>query len=81
MENYRDKLAAELKDTPKDMRRAVLEEAKQSGDYIQAFYEHNKPKWDKRDAKREQKIKEKEPDLQLNNSLNLECRYNDFAVV
>lgn len=66
MENYRDKLAAELKDTPKNMRRAVLEEAKQSGDYIQAFYEHNKPKWDKRDAKREQKIKEQEPDLQFN---------------
>src|SRR3989344_1221250 len=66
MENYRDKLAAKLKDTPKDMRRAVLEEAKQSAEYIEAFYEHNKPKWDKRDAKREQRIKEQEPDLEFN---------------
>lgn len=58
-----------------------MEEAKQSGEYIQAFYEHNKPKWDKRDTKREQKIKEQEPDLEFNldNIEDLKEKLNKLA--
>lgn len=49
--NYRNKLAAELKSTPKDMRRAVLNNIKKSAGYIESFLEHNKPRWDKREAR------------------------------
>ena len=66
MENYRDKLATELRDAPKDKRRAILEEAKQSAEYIESFYEHNKPKWDKKETERERKIKEQDPNLDFN---------------
>lgn len=64
--NYRDKLAVELKSTPKDMRRAVLDEAMQSAEYIESFLEHNKPRLNKKEAKTEQKIKERDPNLDFN---------------
>jgi len=64
--NYRDKLATELKNTPKDIRKLILEEAMWSAEYVEAFYEHNKPRWEKREAKREQKSKEREPNLEFN---------------
>ena len=60
--SYRDKLAVELKSTPKDMRRAVLDEAIQSAEYIESFLGHSKPRW----VKRERKIKEREPVLDFN---------------
>lgn len=64
--SYRDKLTAELKATPKNIRRAVLDEAMQSTEYIESFLEHNKPRWDKKEVERERKIKEREPDLDFN---------------
>lgn len=64
--NYREKLARELRETPKDMRKAVLKEARESDEYISYFLEHNRPRIDKREAKRDQRIKEQEPDLEFN---------------
>lgn len=64
--NYRDKLAVELKSTPKNIRRAILDEAMQSTDYIESFLEHNKPRLDKKESERERKLKEREPDLDFN---------------
>lgn len=66
VKNYRDKLATELKEAPKDMRIAILNEARQSADYIEAFLEHSKPRWDKKEAKREQKLKKQDPNLDFN---------------
>ncbi|MBI2637369.1 MAG: hypothetical protein HYW88_00575 [Candidatus Sungbacteria bacterium] len=64
--NYRDQLAAELKAAPKEMRQAVLKEAIQSGEYIEAFLEHNRPKWEQRDKKRQESLEARKPELVFN---------------
>lgn len=62
---YRNNLASEIKSSPKELRKHILEEAKKSNEYINAFLEHSKPRWEKRQEAKAKKIKELEPKLEF----------------
>lgn len=63
MENYRNNLAEKLKSSPKELRRKILSEEQKSAEYINYFYDHNKPRWQKREEIRIKQRKEIELDI------------------
>lgn len=64
--NYREKLAAEIRSAPKELRRAMLKEAQQSGEYIDAFIEHYKPRQERKIQIEKQELEARAPQLEFN---------------
>ncbi|MBI2446814.1 MAG: hypothetical protein HYV51_03310 [Parcubacteria group bacterium] len=63
--NYRERLATAIKSAPKELRRAMLKEAQQSGEYIDAYIEHYKPKWERKRQIEKQALEARTPQLEF----------------
>jgi hypothetical protein len=63
---YRDQLASEIKSSPRELRKSILEQAKNSDGYLNAFLEHNSPRWEKRREAETRRTKERKPQIEFN---------------
>ena len=72
-QTYRDQLASELMAAPRDIRKAMLQEARQSEDYIFAMLDHTADARNRKYAKEASQIIENEPNLEfdLDNLIDL----------
>lgn len=75
-QKYRDSLAAEIKSAPRDMRKAILEEARQSTEYIETYIAHKRPRWDQREQSRKDRIEATRPDLNFDFSNEADLQAN-----
>ena len=63
--NYRERLAAEIKSAPKELRSAMLKEAQQSDEYIDAYIHHYKPRLKRKIQIEKQTLEARTPQLEF----------------